>query len=211
MKFLYLSTAAVNNSLENCGLCEISAVLTEELPGKPIREISAFHSTMRPNTNEVFADDVVPNTGYSLGQIATFESSNFVFSKFQNWLENHIDKFNREDKAIIVGYAAEYHYSKLKNWFAAHKATFFGSYFYHQPICVMNLAIYAFRFNRNKFPNFTLNTVCIGCGVTVEDSVNKSKCANAGINLRNLYYYLTGYTESQDIELIYRDEIEETI
>lgn len=95
--------------------------------------------------------------------------SNFYY-EFTQELNKLIDKYNKDDKAYIIGQNPRFDDEFLRELFLKNKNQYYGSYFYNPPIDVMQLAAWKImRKNRKRPENFKLGTLAKHFGVPVKD------------------------------------------
>lgn len=129
--------------------------------------------------------------GYSLEDIMKFPGPADAYRSLIEIFEKHVDRYDRGDKFIFIGYSAEFDNNFLRSFFDRNNDQYFGSWFFTPWIDVMSLAANALKTERDRMENFKLGTVAkfIGLGVQ-EDQLH-----NSGYDIqltRELYWKIEG-------------------
>jgi len=163
-KLFFVDTETVNTDRSKCGIFQLAAVVIEESTGfLAVKDKVDFR--MCPQESEYWDELVLDHIHYSFKDIEKFRPQHLVFREFVKFLDSHIDRYNKEDKFFFVAYNAAFDYQKIRNWFDANNDSFFGSYFWSNPMCLMSLSTYALKDQRHLMPNFKLQTVCLSLGI----------------------------------------------
>lgn len=93
-----------------------------------------------------------------------------AYLDFISILEKYISKFDADDKLQIFGYGVKFDVDFLRQFFLDNNDKFFGSYFWHPPVCVMTLAANKLSSIRYKLPNFKLTTLCEYFNIDIDNA-----------------------------------------
>ncbi len=137
----------------NSGLYEIGGIIRY---GDTYEEFDLFC--------DIFEDDKIDEQALKIGRITinkicTFPDPLETHEKLLSIFSRHIDRYNKQDKFITIGYGVEFDMKVLRRWFTGLGDDYFGSWFWTPWICVMSLAAQHFKEIRPKMPNFKLKTV----------------------------------------------------
>ncbi|MDD5053474.1 MAG: 3'-5' exonuclease [Sulfuricurvum sp.] len=113
--------------------------------------------------------DAFENNGMSIEKISSFPSPEIVLGKFIDLMDKYVDRYDRRDKFVVIGYGSEFDQQILRNWFYKLDDDYFGSWFWHPWVCVMNLAMFACQVSRAEMQNFKLKTVAEHLEIPVVD------------------------------------------
>lgn len=83
-----------------------------------------------------------------------------AFQLFLEYLEKHVNKFDRDDKLQFLAYNSEFDERFVREWFNEHSCNYYASYFWHPSICIMKECAWLLRDQRNVVPNFKLASLC---------------------------------------------------
>lgn len=144
----------------NAGLIQLAGVI--DIAGQPKKY---FDYLIRPFADDTISDDALAVTGSTREQLMHYPEPMEVYQKFIRLLEQHVDKYNRNDKFHFIGYNARFDADHLRAWFKKNGDKYYGSWFYFPPIDVMNLAAVSLMHERSKLPDFKLTTVAKVCGL----------------------------------------------
>lgn len=93
-----------------------------------------------------------------------------MYAKFTAFLEDHIDKFNKKDKAFFTGWNSGFDMDFIRELFKKFDDKFFGSYFWNPYYDVMQVALDKLKTKRHEIENFKLSTVAKYLKIPVDDS-----------------------------------------
>ena len=152
-KLLFIDTETTGVNTQKCGVFQISGIVEYN----EIYEEFDFRCSL-------FDGDVVEETAFatnkmSVEKIMEFEDPTIVFKKFTEVLGKHVNRYDKQDKFITLGYWSDFDNQILRRWFEKNGDKFFGSWFYVPWVDVAQLATYVFKEDRDIFPNFKLATV----------------------------------------------------
>ena len=103
--------------------------------------------------------------------LAGYQSPKSAHFQFTGILKKYVDRFDRHDKAWLVGYNNRYFDDYfLRNWFLLNGDNYFGSYFWSDSQDTMTLAsAYLEGERRIGMRDFRLETVAREIGIVVDD------------------------------------------
>lgn len=162
-KVLWVDTETTGFDPKTCGLLQVSGCL--EIDGVICEK---FNYKMRPHKEAEWTQSAIDKNGISPEMAQDFEHPSICFEQFLGMLEKYINRYDKQDKAFIVGYNVSFDEDFLRAWFTREAKTErdrmygngFGSYFWNPAIDVMQLAMFYLAPIRNDVKNFQLGTVC---------------------------------------------------
>jgi len=155
MKRIYIDTETTGKDPKKHGVVQIAGLV--ELPDLPMGE---FNFMTKPFPLDEIDEEALEVHGHSFGQLQGFPDPKNTHSAFTNFLGGYIDKFNRIDKFIVIGYNVRFDIDFLREWFIKCGDQYFGSWFRFPPIDVMNLAAYIIAERDEGQPdNYKLETI----------------------------------------------------
>lgn len=127
----------------------------------------AFNWRMWPRGKEI-TEEAVRVTGISAKQMLSYPPSSHAIEAFIHILGEWVSAFDRHDKFFLVGFQANFDASFIRQWFLDHGNNFFGSYFWHPPIDVAQLAMFHLLNRRPRMIDFRLESVAGELGIEFE-------------------------------------------
>lgn len=126
----------------------------------------AFSLDMAPFPGAQIDEKALEVIGKTESELFKYGTQNEAFQTFINHLDNYIDRYDRDDKAFLVGYNnAKFDDQFLRRWFEINKDRFFGSWFHSNSVDVMALASEYLITRRHYMPNFKLVSVANELGI----------------------------------------------
>ena len=90
-----------------------------------------------------------------------------LYMRFIAWLDTHVDKFNKQEKAVFTGYNALFDTRFVRKLFERHYNKFYGSYFFSIVDDIQSHVANAMRKGLiPMFANYKLATVCDHFGIS---------------------------------------------
>jgi len=138
------------------------------------RIIDKFVSYVKPLPDDEIAQQALDVNGLTREQLLTFPEPKLVLIKFKQFLERHMNKYDRTDKFVIGGYNTKFDMDFLREWFKKCNEKYFGSYFYWLEIDVMRHAVMYYTLTNQALPTgkgqMTLPVVAERHGIKVIDA-----------------------------------------
>lgn len=114
-----------------------------------------------------------------------------MLEALKEFLERHVDPYDKTDKLWIVAYNAEFDAEFLRALWSRHGDNYFGSYFWTPPLDIMQIIAFSLIGEdvRSSFPNFKLSTVASKLGIHVAEDKTHDSMYDTRL-CRQLYYKL---------------------
>jgi len=125
--------------------------------------------TCRPIDGAIVEKRALEVGGVTEEQVLSYPDPEVARAQFEAALKRFVEQYDRHDKLWFVGYNARFDYDHVRAWWAHFEPKYFGSFFWHPPIDVMNLAACWFMGKRHNLPNFKLGTVAQALGIEVDE------------------------------------------
>ena len=95
-----------------------------------------------------------------------------MYRDLVEFLGQHVDKFDTNDKMILVGYKVDFDLDFLYQFFTDNRDTYIGSFIDLHPVCVLNM-VHLLRYSGDPIldlamENCRLTTVCHYLGVVLD-------------------------------------------
>jgi DNA polymerase-3 subunit epsilon len=189
MKYVFLDTETTGTDPVKNGIIQLSGNII--IPDEVISEAVEFDIKMQPFPADVIEDKALEITGTTREELATRMLCFDAYKEFTRLLSRYIDKFNKFDKAYMVGYNVGFDDSFLRQWFQKDGDKYFGSFFWWPPIDVAVLAMMKLRDRRAELPDFKQGTVAKALGIEVDDTRLHDGIYDVGI-CREIFNVCTG-------------------
>jgi DNA polymerase III subunit epsilon len=140
-------------------------------------EVARENLKMRPDPGTPVSPQALETCKLTIEDLKAHElSQREGYLRFIQILGQHINKFDKSDKAYLVAYNERFDNGFLRAWFAANNDDYFGSWFYADTHCVMVLASFDISKRvtdagtpaRSTLPNFKLQTIAAYYGIEPE-------------------------------------------
>lgn len=196
-KLIFLDTETTSINTDTCGLIQIAGCI--DIDGQTVEE---FEIQSNIYANDSVDEEALVKNGITLEQIYQYQHPGKAFVQLCKILGKYVDAYNKKDKFIAIGYVADFDNRVLRSWFRKNSNDYFGSWFWHPWIDVMNLAAYVYQDRRQEFENFKQETVAKFMGIECDSS----KCHDAMYDMRltkEIYYALMGGEQEKPPRVVY--------
>lgn len=133
-------------------------------------EIEKLNLLMCPFSTDEIDDETLELSGLTRQEIENRPAPAEMYVSLIQSLSKYVDKFDRSDKFVVIGYNAAFDTEFLRQWFRKNGDKFYGSWFWHPYVDVMTLAMAALAKERAQLVDFKLKTVARYFGIEVDDS-----------------------------------------
>jgi DNA polymerase III alpha subunit (gram-positive type) len=156
-KSVFLDVETTGTDFENNNIFQICAIVTDE----KYEEIDRIDLRFTPLSMEHVAPEALQKTGMTADTLDNLQlKAPDAYRQFVGFLSRHCDKYNKADKLHFVAYNAKFDADFMREFFKKNGDSFFGSWFWNPPICVMQAAAWMTMRVRGALPNFRLETLC---------------------------------------------------
>ncbi len=190
-KYVLIDTETTGTDPVKNGIIQLSGIIVVERPGDESNGEASFDLKMQPFPADIIEDSALAVTGTTREELATRMLCFDGYKEFLRLLGRHISKFDRHDKAWMVGYNVGFDDSFLRQWFQKAGDKYFGSWFWWPPIDVAVLAAMKLRDRRADLPDFKQGTVAEALGIEVDKTPLHDALYDIGI-CRQIYNICTG-------------------
>lgn len=163
------------------GSIEVNGVIEED-----------FDMRVKPNPKAIIVPEAIAISNTTIEDLESFPEMGIVHRKFLKMMSNYIDRFDRTNKAWLIGYnSSKFDDIFLRAWFEQNGDTFFGSWFWSHGLDVMVLAGQYLINERSSMNSFKLKRVAKQLGIIVDEL----QLHNAAYDIeltRQIYYIVTG-------------------
>ena len=161
------------------GLVEVDGLIAE-----------AFDIRAQPNPKAKIEPEALAVGGITEDDLVLYPPMREAFRDFKAILAKYLDKYDKRDKAWLVGYNNRgFDDVFLRAWFGQNGDEYFGSWFWSDTVDVMVLASQYLMSKRRDMPNFRLGTVAEYAGI--ETDKGRLHDAAYDVNLTRQLYYIT--------------------
>lgn len=154
MKIIWIDTETTGVDFVKNGITQIAALM--EIDGEIVEE---FEVKIKPFAECEITEEALKITGQTREMIASFTPERVAYDAFVSFLDRHISKFDKTDKATFAGYNVGFDDQMVRSLSARRGDKYLGSYRHNGCIDVMSFAAYHLGDKRSKMENFKLISV----------------------------------------------------
>jgi DNA polymerase III alpha subunit (gram-positive type) len=156
-KYCFVDVETTGLNVKRNHIFQLSGAIVT--PG--LETLERFDYRFRPFSLEHADDEALSKTRMSLQDLEDLPlSADEVYQSFREILDRHVSRFDKKDKMHLVAYNAAFDSDFIREFFSLHGDSYYGSYFWNPPICVMQAMAWFTQRVRGAFPNFRLGTMC---------------------------------------------------
>jgi DNA polymerase-3 subunit epsilon len=163
-KYAYIDLETTGTDPLRHGIHQIA--LTLECDGETVD----LNYKVRPMTGKLIDDRALEVGGVTREQVNEYPTPYSIYSQIVSELSKRCEKYDRTDKFFVIAYNAGFDSDFLRQFFLDNGDQYYGSFFWHPPICVMQMAAARLVDQRPTMPNFKLMTVAKQLGFDVDES-----------------------------------------
>ena len=153
--------------------------------------VDYFDITSKPHPKADIDVLALRVSGVSKEQVLQYQDMKMAHKEFVQALSPYIDKYDRKDKAYLVGWNNRgFDDIFLRAWFTQCEDEFFGSLFWSDSIDTLVLASQLLIGQRPHLPNFQLKTVAKHLGIMVNEELLTDTLYKADL-IRTIYRTVT--------------------
>lgn len=165
-KILWLDTETTGTDSRRHSIIQIGCIV--EVGG----EVRVEQEFLFQPTGEVEKEALQVN-GKTMEAVMAHPHAATSFREFVRFLEQWVDRYDRQDKFLIAGYNVDFDIQFLRAMFLEHGNRFFGAYFFWPSLDVKGTLVEEWE-RLPRMENFKLGTVCGGLGIELDahDALN---------------------------------------
>lgn len=136
-----------------------------------LNTLEQFNYVFKPYSLENVQSGALEKTRMTIDDLASLPMSYCeAYTSFVEMCGRHVKKFDKKDKMHFVAYNAAFDSDFMRQFFVLNGDSYFGSWFWHPPLCVMQSAAWLTQRVRGALPNFKLGTVCVSAGIDWDET-----------------------------------------
>lgn len=156
-KYCFIDTETTGTDRLRNHVFQISGRITDP----DLNTLEKFNLLFRPYSLEHTESGALEKTRMTVEALGNLEMcASQAYTKFVEMCSRHVHKFDKKDKMHFVAYNASFDVDFMRQFFIINGDSYFGSWFWNPPICVMQSAAWFAQRVRGAFPDFKLGTVC---------------------------------------------------
>lgn len=137
MKTFYFDVETTGLDKTKAGLTQLAAIVI--IDGVEVDTLSLDINPASYNREVEISERALEVTGKTLEDLASYPLSCTQFDKLIEFLDKHVNKYDKEDKFIPIAYNSQFDMGFLQEWFIDNEHKFFGSYFTYKDVDVFGL------------------------------------------------------------------------
>lgn len=163
MKIAYIDVETTGLDPNRHAIIQLAALI--EIDGEVV---DTLNLNIRPFPEDVIDESALAVTGKTIEEVMSYPMAYDGYHAITETLTRHVKKYDKRDKFFFTAYNAPFDSQFVRSFFECNDDKYYGSYFWHPPVCVMNLAAHRLRNKRAELPNFKLTTVAAALGIERE-------------------------------------------
>ena len=158
-KLVFIDVETTGVDRESHEIVQLAAIVTNSDASVTFGEINL---TIRPSLPAAFIDKTaIAKCNKTVDDLMANEySMKEAHQLFCEFLGEHINRYDKEDKAHFVAYNSGFDEDFVRRFFQRCGDDFYGAWFWTPSLCVMKEVAFILRDHRHKFKNFRLCNVC---------------------------------------------------
>jgi DNA polymerase-3 subunit epsilon len=167
-KIFYVDTETTGLDPNVNGMIEIAALV--EVNGVVIDTIKLEMNPYSYSKPVVVSPEALEVNGRTMEELPNLPDAKAQFKLFIEFLDRHIDRFNRDDKFKVCGYNSAFDIGFITAWFADNSHMYYGSYFFRKDLDVFALVRHLTHFGLLNTPDEKLGTLCDFFGIQHDEA-----------------------------------------
>lgn len=160
MKILWFDTETTGLDAVKNDIIQMAGVLV--VNGK---KVDSFNIRCQPFSYETISQEALDTHGITIETMRSYPTPKEAYRELTGILSKHCDKYNKNDKFYIGGQNSNFDKSFLQYFFLKNDDKFFGSWFYHQTLDLLQLTTILRACGRISADNLKLETIAKLCKV----------------------------------------------
>ena len=157
-KLIFIDTETTGTNRDKHEIFQLAAIITNDDASEVLDEINL---TIKPELIDNIDPKAIEVCHKSVDDLLANEyTMREAHQLFCEWLNKHVDRYNRKDKLQFIAYNSRFDEDFVRKLFERCEDSFYGSWFWNPSICVMNEVAFLVRNHRHKLPNFRLCSIC---------------------------------------------------
>ena len=159
-KILFYDSETTGLNSNTCGLIEIAGTVV--INGIVVDEWEVKMTTF---PDDVIEESALEKNGVTMEELQSRQPPENAFFQLIRHLEKHVDRYDKNDKFIVMAYVADFDNRFLRRFFEKNHDNYFRAWFWHPFIDVMNLTAYVLQDERSKIGSFKQENVADYLGI----------------------------------------------
>lgn len=168
MKYAFIDIESTGTDRDLDQIIEFACIIT----GDDLVPIDSLHmklkTTLKPDQ---LSPSAIEKTGMTYDVIMSHPYTQAEgYQMLTEFLSTYVDRYNKKDKLQFVAYNAKFDSDFVRKLFSDMNDNFYGSYFWHPPLCIMEIFAFMVREDRASFPDFKLETLVKAAGIEWDET-----------------------------------------
>jgi len=181
MKLCFIDVETTGLNPKKNGIIQIAGII--EVNDIQMMDFNFF---VKPFDSDIIDENSLKINNINMERIQNFHEPLEVNNKLIHIFSQYIDKYDKTDKFIFVGYNAEFDFHFLREWFYKNGNKYFFSWFVGPPLDVMNLVLFDLKDRIYQVENLRLETITKFYDIKIKESHNAYYDIKATYNLYHI-------------------------
>lgn len=167
-KFLYLDCETTGLDADKHGVIQVACIVTKGENIISAKEVDRLNLRFNPiSIGCEVSKEALEVNGIKKKEIKTFPTDSF--KKLIKFFEKHINKYDKEDKFVVIGQNVKFDVEMLHGWARRENFDFMGSFVDWRVIDTLSIARLESSLGKINPENFQLATLCKEYGIEEPD------------------------------------------
>lgn len=166
MKECFIDVETTGLDPEKHGVIQVAGIIRPD----HVDRVQIFDFRCKPFKNDLVNKEALALHNLKMEDLQTLEEPLKTYGALTNLFSTYVDKFNRGDKMLFIGYNAGFDYNFMRKFWEKAGDKYFGSFFWFPYIDVMTIAMLHLKEQRHTMKDFKLVTVARAFGLEVDET-----------------------------------------
>jgi DNA polymerase III epsilon subunit-like protein len=138
---------------------QIACIITDQ----DLKPLDWINLKFRPSEEAIMgaAEEALTKIGFTRDELrARSLSKEDALDQFVEFLDKHVDKYDKKDKMQFIAYNAPFDEGFVRKFFKQSSSNHYGSYFWNPALCVYRACAWLLQNRRDEFDHMGLRQMC---------------------------------------------------
>lgn len=122
-KIIFIDTETSGLEVDRVGIIQLSAIV--EIDGEIV---ATFNQCCKPFDGASITEEALTVTNKTIKELNSFQHERDMYKQFVEFLDEYVDKYDKQDKFIVAGYSVQFDIDILHNFFKRNNNNYLFSY-----------------------------------------------------------------------------------